>query len=227
MIIHLYTFGWNEMRMLPFFFRHYCSFVDRIFFYDDGSTDGTLDLLATMPNVEVRALPMPYPESFSLSVQEWRNQCWKESRGRANWVIVTEVDEHLHHPTIAGYLKACWTQGATYMPALGYDMVVETFPHADEHLVRTRTIGAPKHPYSKLRIFDPLAIEETNFGIGGHTAAPSGHRVLPLTDEILLLNYKHLGVDYVLPRHAQLAERLRPLDMAKGWGRHFLQRPAL
>jgi hypothetical protein len=221
MAIHLYTFGWNEMRMLPFFFRHYEPFVDKIVFYDDGSTDGTLDLLAAKPNVEVRSFPMPHPESFSLSVQAWRNQCWKESRGQADWVIVTEIDEHLHHSDIAGYLRQCWIQGVTYIPALGYDMVIETFPGAGEHLAHTRTIGAPKHPYSKLRIFDPSAIDEVNFGIGGHTAAPSGRLVLPETDEILLLNYKHLGADYVLPRHASLAERLRPLDLRKGWGRHF------
>jgi glycosyltransferase involved in cell wall biosynthesis len=92
MAIHLYTFGWNEMRMLPFFFRHYEPLVDKIVFYDDGSTDGTLDLLAAKPNnVEVRCFPLPHPESFSLSVQEWRNQCWKESRRRADWGIVTEV----------------------------------------------------------------------------------------------------------------------------------------
>jgi glycosyltransferase involved in cell wall biosynthesis len=64
MVIHLYTFGWNEMRMLPFFIRHYEPFVDKIVFYDDGSTDGTLDLLAAKQNVEIRGFPRSHPDSL-------------------------------------------------------------------------------------------------------------------------------------------------------------------
>jgi glycosyltransferase involved in cell wall biosynthesis len=225
MAIHLYTFGWNEARMLPFFFRHYEPFVDKILFYDDGSSDGTLDLLAAKENVELRSFPRSHPDSFSLSVRAWRNSCWKESRGQADWVIVTEVDEHLHHPAIDSYLRSCRQQGVTYVPALGYDMVTDAFPAAHEHLATTRTIGVPMRTYSKLRIFDPVAVAEVNFRIGGHIAAPRGRLVLPAQDELLLLNYKHLGIDYVARRHAELAKRLGPLDIEKGWGRHFLFSP--
>ena len=116
------------MRMLGFFFRHYEPWVQKFFFFDDGSTDGTLDLLRSKANVELRRLPYPHPESLSLSVQAWRNQCWKESRGAADWVIVTDVDEHLHHPRIEAYLSACKRRGVTYMPALGFDMVTDSFP---------------------------------------------------------------------------------------------------
>ncbi|MBI4190914.1 MAG: glycosyltransferase family 2 protein, partial [Betaproteobacteria bacterium] len=43
--IHLYTMGWNEERLLPFFFRHYDPWVDRYVIYDDNSTDATLEML--------------------------------------------------------------------------------------------------------------------------------------------------------------------------------------
>src|SRR6185295_357335 len=62
--IHLYTFGWNEMRMIGFFFRHYEPWVDRFIFYDDGSTDGTLELLASKTNVEIRPFAYTSPDSF-------------------------------------------------------------------------------------------------------------------------------------------------------------------
>jgi hypothetical protein len=75
--IHLYTFGWNEMRMIGFFFRHYEPFVDKFIFFDDGSTDGTPELLASKKNVEVRPFTYAFPDSFSLSVQAWRNSSGK------------------------------------------------------------------------------------------------------------------------------------------------------
>ena len=67
MTIHLYTFGWNEMRMIGFFFRHYEPFVDKFIFFDDGSSDGTPELLASKKNVEVRPFTYAFPDSFKRS----------------------------------------------------------------------------------------------------------------------------------------------------------------
>ena len=222
MTIHLYTFGWNEMRIIGFFFRHYEPWVDKFIFFDDGSTDGTLELLASKKNVEIRPFTYAFPNSFSLSVQAWRNSCWKESRGEADWVIVTDADEHLHHPALSSYLARCKDEGVTYMPALGFDMVTESFPQPQEHLATSHTIGAPSAVYSKLRIFDPVAIEEVNYRIGAHSASPSGRLVLPAQDDLLLLHYKHLGTSYVPARHAALGARLRERDLKNGWGVHYL-----
>jgi len=220
--IHLYTFGWNEMRIIGFFIRHYEPWVDKLIFFDDGSTDGTLELLAAKKNVEIRPFTYAFPDSFSLSVQAWRNSCWKESRGEADWVIVTDVDEHLHHPALPSYLARCKDECVSYIPALGFDMVTESFPHREEHLATSHTIGAPSAVYSKLRIFDPVAIEEVDYGFGAHSASPRGRLVLPAQDELLLLHYKHLGTNYVPSRHVALGARLRKQDLKYNWGAHYL-----
>jgi glycosyltransferase involved in cell wall biosynthesis len=54
MRVHLYAQCWNDEFMLPFFFRHYDSFVDRYVIFDDGSTDQTLSILSNHPRVDVR-----------------------------------------------------------------------------------------------------------------------------------------------------------------------------
>ena len=40
--------------MLGFMFRNYDDLVQRYVVYDDGSTDGSLDILAAHPKVEIR-----------------------------------------------------------------------------------------------------------------------------------------------------------------------------
>lgn len=95
-VVHLYTICWDEADMLGFFFRHYDAFVDRYVIYDDDSTDGALDILARHPRVELRRFARVHADSFVLSHKAMQDEAWKESRGAADWVVVTAIDEHLH-----------------------------------------------------------------------------------------------------------------------------------
>jgi len=42
----------NEEKMLPWFLRHY-DFADEIHIHDNGSTDGSLKILASNPKVKI------------------------------------------------------------------------------------------------------------------------------------------------------------------------------
>lgn len=216
--IHLYTICWNEAAMLGFFFRHYDPWISRYVFYDDGSTDGTLEILARHPRVEVRRFQREEPDSYVKSALLLQDRMWKESRGIADWVVVTAVDEHLHHPRLLPYIQACHDTGVTLVPALGYQMVGRTFPPADATLVAAVRRGAPYQLMSKLSLFRPDALAETIYEPGRHTAQPTGHVILPKRDELLLLHYKYLAPDYVAARNALLATGLGDMDRANRWG---------
>lgn len=221
MKIDLYARCWNEGEMLPFFFMHYDDIVQRYVVFDDGSTDNSLDLLRLNPKVEIRPMP-PYadPESRIASAVALQDSCWKESRGRADWVIVTDIDEHLYHPDLRGYLAQCLTQGVTIIPALGYQMLSEKFPEPKIPLCRSVITGACHAPFSKLNIFSP-EIEAVNYTAGRHRAAPAGRIVLPARDELQLLHYHYVGFDRVRKRHAEFVTRQRKKDFERRWGRHY------
>src|SRR5262245_46848941 len=144
-----------------------------------------------------------------------------ESRGQADWVIVVDIDEHIFHPDLGGYLARSLAQGVTIIPALGYEMLCNTFPESDERLCDTRRFGAPAGDMCKLAVFAPDAIESLRHAPGGHTSAPTGRVVAPAIDQLLLLHYKLLGHEYVASRHTQLRDRLGSRDLKNGWAHHW------
>jgi len=172
MILHLYTICWNEEDMLPFFFQHYDSFVDRYIVFDDGSTDNSTAILEAHPRVELRKLPRVDEDSYVLAAQQIHETCWKESIGIADWVIYTAIDEFLYMKKVNDYLYKCQQKGITALPALGYQMISEQLPENSKPIYAKITAGAPWNPMSKLSIFNPNAVLETNFTVGRHAANP-------------------------------------------------------
>ncbi|KQT09056.1 hypothetical protein ASG40_10360 [Methylobacterium sp. Leaf399] len=223
-VVHLYTVCWDEADMLGFFFRHYDPFVDRYVIYDDGSTDGSREILAAHPKVELRSFARVEAESFVLSHKAMQDEAWKESRGRADWVIVTAIDEHLHlrGRGMADYLAEQRERGVTLIPALGFDMNTEAMPDDAGLLVERVTRGRPRIAFNKLSVFDPGALRETGFGPGRHAAEPVGALHLPARDELMLWHYKHLGFDRNATREATQALRLGTVDHANGFAQQYL-----
>ena len=206
--------------MLGFFFRHYDSWVDRYVVFDDGSTDGSIELLKAHPKVELRRFDRVRADSFVLSHTAMQNEAWKASRGVADWVVITAIDEHLTIPgrSMAKYLKACRTKGVTLIPALGFDMISEDFPERDARLTDAVTEGRPDRNFNKLGIFNPAAIAETNFHNGRHAARPRGDIRLPIHDILMLLHYKRLGFERTVERQAAQARRLGRTDVEAKMG---------
>ncbi|WP_132254320.1 glycosyltransferase [Methylobacterium segetis] len=223
-VVELYTVCWDEADMLGFFFRHYDAFVDRYVVYDDGSTDGSREILRAHPRVELRDFARVAAESFVLSHKAMQDEAWKESRGRADWVIVTAIDEHLHVPgrPMAEYLAEQADHGVTLIPALGFDMNHKEMPDDSGLLVERVTRGRPRIAFNKLSVFRPDAVRESGFTAGRHAAEPVGDLRLPTRDALMLWHYKHLGFARNAAREAAQAERLGRVDRAQGYGQHYL-----
>jgi len=213
--------------MIPHFLRHYRHLATHIFAFDNGSTDDTLPLLAREKDW-VTTVPFDPPgDSIVDEARELFETAWQTSRGKADWVIIVDMDEHLYHPNLIGYLRYCASQGITAITAIGYEMSSEVFPTGDIPLWREITSGCRfARDFDKLSIFDPNAVDSINYAVGRHAASPEGRVVYPERPEIKLLHYKKLSLDYLTTRWGELRGKLRAGDIENGWGSHYLAAPA-
>lgn len=211
--------------MLPFFFRHYDHLVSRYFVFDNGSTDGSLAILAAHPKVTTRHFTT---EAGSLigAAPAFYETVWHPSRGVADWVIIVDIDEHLHHPEGLQYFTASWRSGVTVIPAEGYEMVAPVFPDAGMKLSAHIRTGVRQPHMDKLCVFHPDAIRQIGFGVGRHKAAPRGRLVPPARPALKLLHYKFLSEAYVTARFAEMRDRVPQAERERGWARQYFRDPA-
>ena len=219
--IDLYCLCWNDARMLPHFFRHYDTLVDRYFILDNGSTDASLEILQSHPKVTVSHFDVS-GDSFVDEERRLSDSIWRKSKNAADWVIMVDIDEFIFRPDLKEYLGRCTEAGVTAIRAIGYEMVADFFPTDGTPLTTSVTLGVRSAGHDKLCIFNPAALTETHFEPGRHKANPKGRVVWPERPEVLMLHYKQLGVEYTIRRSAELRQGLKGGDLENGWGKQYL-----
>jgi hypothetical protein len=226
--IHYYAVSWNEEYILPNFFRHHKSLYDKITVLDDGSTDRTLQILSSEPNVVVRRAPKE--ASYISRNTRLYNEMWKEGRGEADWVVVGNLDEFIYAADLRGYLRECQRRKVTVVPTLGFEMIARERVPPDQDLVATVRRGAPNLGMCKVAIFDPNEVDEIGYAHGRHTARPAGAIRAAEPGRVLTLHYKRIGLEETFARYQrQDAQRSRSdradkLGVHYGWGRDEFMR---
>jgi len=217
-IVHLYAICWNEEKIIPFFLQHYNEFVDHYYIYDNYSDDATDSLLAAQSHVTVRKYDTRGTIN-DITYQTIKNTAWKQSRGKADWVIVCDMDELLYHPEMEHFL----TNNKRYslFKPTGYNMFSEVFPVSDQKITTTIKAGMRDDTYDKIILFNPYHIVDINYEPGAHDAYPEGIINLINDGQLKLLHYKNIGIDYVMNRIYIYRKRLSTVNKEHGWGSEY------
>jgi hypothetical protein len=86
----------NEIVRLPFFLQYYREMgINQFLIVDNGSTDGSLDYLASQPDVSVWSTNASYKRArFGVDWQNWLQMKY----GHGHWNLVVDPDEFLVYP---------------------------------------------------------------------------------------------------------------------------------
>jgi glycosyltransferase involved in cell wall biosynthesis len=217
MKIHLYSIAWNEEKIMPYFMKYYSSFCEKIVIYDNESTDKTPDIVKSY-NGEVRSWGSNNQVN-DLMYLDIKNNAYKESRDIADWVIVCDTDEFLYHPNLLNKLEQYKNKGITFPKIKGFEMIPNCELKEEDNLPLTYQKGARFINLDKRAIFNPKL--DIQYGVGCHTSnLPIGAVESPMQD-IRLMHYKMLNVNYFIERHQLLGSRLSDLNKKNQWGGHY------
>lgn len=223
-VVHLYAVCWNESLIAPYFIDHYSKFVDAFFIYDNMSTDMTNILLSRHGNVTV--IPYDTGNTFNDAANlEIKNTAWKQSRGKADFVVVCDMDEFLYHPDMLSALRLLAKDGYTVATPHGYNMISRSLPEfngkqAITELIRTGLDA--RQDYSKSILFSP-ELEDINFTPGSHKCSPKGRVKRFTSNHLKLLHYKYIDREHIRSKMQIYSTRLSDINRAHGWGNHYEQ----
>ena len=195
MKIHAYVICKNEELILPHLLNYYSKFCQKITFYDNESTDNTVNIINQFNECETEIITYSTNGEIRDDVYvEIKNSCWKGND--VDFVIIIDSDEFLYHTNLIEFLAN--NKFDVYYPT-GYNMISNYFPDDYSKLITEQVIlGEYCKNYSKSVIFNPKTIKDINYGIGAHESNPIGYNDITIYNgtDLKLLHYKNLGFDY-------------------------------
>jgi len=217
-VIHYYSICWNEEKILPYVLNYYSPFCEKMVIIDNESDDNSPGIIKSYSNAEVRSYSSNGEIRDDIYI-EIKNNIWKESRGKADWVIVCDTDEILYHPQLLSKLDELKAKGISIIRPHGFDMYSENYPQ-NSLLEITNGIKDNRH-LGKCIIFNPNLIEEINYKTGCHKCYPTGQIKFYKKDDMKLLHYKCLELEFLINRFEILRERLSIYNIENKFGKHY------
>lgn len=176
--------------------------------FDEFSTDDTREIVKKCPKAEMRKYPFRGldDERFLEAVNSW----YKESRGKADFVIWADPDEILYHPEPLAMLANC-TDDA--IQVTGYGMISKEGPPDPKVVVSNifdvYRMGVRQANYDKITIWRPEVNLQHQHGRhtyldpAGGIDWPRGPRSVCRMGKSgwKLLHYHYFGVDYTAQRN--------------------------
>ena len=224
MKIWVYALCYNESHFVGNFLTAYKE-AERIVVYDNYSTDNSVDLLQKDHRVEIRYNDSggEIRDDIYLSI---KNNCWKEARGKADWVVIVDFDEiflRLTSEVMDIDLDKPYGDGYTIIKPYGFNMISMDAPlYTDDHPWRWSQKGTYHTPNEKLCCFRPDKIKEINYGVGCHTCNPRGDVRIYYQPEYKQLHYKAWNYDLYMTKARLYRNRLSSINKSQGWGFQYV-----
>lgn len=221
MKIHAYTMAHNEELMLPYWIRHYSTFCDWLFVYDNESTDRTAEIASKADKCTL--IPVESGGFMRESVLTgFKNTAYHQSRGVADWVVMADTDEFLWNKDVRNELEMISLLGYPTPKVYGYNMVSDKPPQSRGQIYDEIKFGVSNDEYyGKRCVFHPVM--DMHFEPGCHACNPIGPCKTSISDDwdLKLLHYAYLGETYFVDKYLYRDKRVS-LEDRERWKDEYL-----
>lgn len=241
MLFHVYAFCWNDETLIPAFLKHYEQ-ADEIFVYDNMSTDSSASIVELHGR---KVIPYDTNNCLNDKVQgSLRSSIWENSKGKADFVIIQDLDEFIHFPNfpndLKGALQDLKEKNVTSARSICYNIIFEDqeWLRVLENIENISSISQifkgkkdnqaaiNSGRFDKVLVFNPNVFDSVTFSMGGHSWVPKpavNNRPCSEPDRPILVHYKHLGKHYEYERRVVTRERIKHQwdKNGKGPGNHY------
>jgi hypothetical protein len=213
--VDVFTLGYNEEKMLPHFIKHYKQFCRNITFYNNCSTDSSVDIC----NVNgVKVINTNINELNDIKNIEIKNYCYHESD--ADFVIVVDTDEFVYHPDILNLLELYKKQNITLPKVRGYTMASNDGYPKEGLLTEKIKTGKADLNYAKRCILNPKL--KVFWGAGQHkTSKIIGKLKESDQEDICILHYKFICREEIQMKKKSYSERMSYMNKTLLLGSHY------
>lgn len=214
--IDAYIMCFNEEKTMPFILDYYSKYCQSITLIDNMSTDKSLEVASKYPNMTILRWDSGgfYNEHAQTTIKQ---QIYKNSRGKADWVILADGDEIIYGLEMLSEYKK---KGIKLPNINGYHMVCEKFPEYDGTCITEKVKTGSREPHmDKQAVLDPSV--DISYSLGMHTFRADAQRDMD-NPPLKLLHYKFLGADYIVDRNKMYTPRISEQYKAMGIGEHLL-----
>ncbi len=222
MIIDVYCLCYNEIKLAPFAVQYWKRYAHKVYIYDNGSTDGCIEYFNQFPDlIEVNHFES---EGMNDKIHLLVKDNWKNSIGKADFVVVSDFDEFLYSPDLFAECMYMQENNMTICKCRGYDMVCDEFPNYEPNRLSHEVIkyGSPDLNMSKCILFNPNEIIDINYTPGCHTCAPTGNIKFYDGNKIFLFHHKFLGIKYYFNLINLRKSQLSLYNIQNQYGIHYL-----
>jgi len=225
MKIHAHILAYNEEKILPFTLDYYSSICEKIFIYDNMSTDSSDEIYKRYEKVEVIKWDSNNQFRDDLNMKLKTEEYRKRSRGQGvDWVIVCDCDEFIYHPNLLEKLKELKDRKIDIPEIDGRNMFSEEYPIYDGRLLPeiVKTGSEMYLDMCKNIIFNPE--KDIDVGVGGHRTF-CNDCIRTTNRELKLLHYTYLGRKEVKEKYINRAKRLSQYNKQNRFGEHYYRLP--
>ena len=230
MKIDWYTLCYNEEFIIPWIVQYWEKIIHdgvdlHVYVYDNYSTDKSVEMLSKYPWITIAYFKTEGQND--LVQREIKSAAWKQSKGRADFVVVADFDEIIWGDSLVSELQYMKDNGYNVMGMKWYAFCGDEVPTYDSNKYLHQLVKKGYKQYinhtsrwghlGKFMLFDPNKVDDMGYSVGCHISNPTPRLDLYESDKVVQFHInKGFSEDYFVNRRKIMADNLSEVNRRSG-----------